>query len=228
MIEKIEAVVLSSLKFGDSSKIVHVYSKEFGKLLLLAKGALKSKSKFAGCLETLSHIEAKVYFKQNKDLQTLSDTEIIKNRALIQANPDTLALSYILSELISKTQREGEINIELFDDYILFLDNLNNFDNYYFYSIKLMLKIIAYSGYSIGNNIGEGNYFSTKKGKFYLEGPNSHYLDNNLCNNFKSILNDKNIKLNKVEFRIIFDFLHKYLSYHLDREININSLYLID
>ncbi|MBI5464877.1 MAG: recombination protein O N-terminal domain-containing protein, partial [Ignavibacteriales bacterium] len=43
MIVKTDAVVIKSMKYSDTSKIVALYTKEFGKLSVIAKGARANK-----------------------------------------------------------------------------------------------------------------------------------------------------------------------------------------
>ena len=53
---KSDAIILHSIRWQESSKIVTVYSREWGKIGLIARGALRPKSPFAGSLESLNYV----------------------------------------------------------------------------------------------------------------------------------------------------------------------------
>lgn len=74
---KTEAVVLKGWKLGETSKILSLCTKDYGKVKVVAKGALGSKSKFKGCLEPMTRIRAVFYDKKTRDLQLLSQADLL-------------------------------------------------------------------------------------------------------------------------------------------------------
>jgi DNA repair protein RecO (recombination protein O) len=72
MLVTTDAIVLRSRKQGDTSKICALYTKEYGLVDVIAKGAREMKSKFAGSLELFMHVTAVFYKKQGKELYLLS------------------------------------------------------------------------------------------------------------------------------------------------------------
>jgi len=76
---KTNAVILGGRRFGDSSKIISAYTSEFGKVHLLAKGALAPKSKFLSALETFSESELIFYHKTTTELHLLSQATLLKS-----------------------------------------------------------------------------------------------------------------------------------------------------
>ena len=52
-----EAVVLRSLRFAEADRILHLYTADRGRVGAIAKGARKTRSRFGGRLEPLSHVE---------------------------------------------------------------------------------------------------------------------------------------------------------------------------
>ena len=51
---KTEAVVLRSMRFGESDRILHLYTLDRGRVGALAKGVRKTKSRFGARLEPLA------------------------------------------------------------------------------------------------------------------------------------------------------------------------------
>ena len=52
-----EAVVLRSLRFGEADRVLHLYTLDRGRVGAVAKGVRRTKSRFGGRLEPLSHVE---------------------------------------------------------------------------------------------------------------------------------------------------------------------------
>ena len=58
------AIVLNYTKFGDTSLICNLYSKDYGKFSIIAKGARSLKNPHGAILEPLNYIDLIYYFKQ--------------------------------------------------------------------------------------------------------------------------------------------------------------------
>jgi len=78
MIRKLEGLVIRSYRMSESSKVVLVYSGQYGKLRLVAKGARRPKSRFGASLEPITQGRYVVYWKENRELQTLSEGDILQ------------------------------------------------------------------------------------------------------------------------------------------------------
>jgi DNA repair protein RecO (recombination protein O) len=72
-----EAVVVRTYPLGDTSRIAVLYSREFGLVRGVAKGARGPKSRFGAALEPLSVVDAVLYRKDGRDLDLLSKVEIV-------------------------------------------------------------------------------------------------------------------------------------------------------
>ena len=125
MIVKTDAIVLNSMRFGDTSKIVWVYTKEYGKVSIIAKGAVSLKNKYGGSLEPLSYISLIFYKKYNiNTLQTLKETDLIIPFNNIFANYIGLICGRICCEFLKNTQPDNLQSIEIFEltkDYLILL-----------------------------------------------------------------------------------------------------------
>ncbi len=103
-LQKTEAIVLRSQKQGETSKILTLYTRAFGKIKLIAKGARSIKSRFGGCLELLSYISIVFYRKENRELQFLSQAEIIETFPRIFQDLDKTALAMAACELVNQLE----------------------------------------------------------------------------------------------------------------------------
>ena len=62
-IVKTRALVLRTMRMGETSRLVTFYTQEQGKLKVTAKGARKPKSKFGAALDLMTEVQAVCYVK---------------------------------------------------------------------------------------------------------------------------------------------------------------------
>jgi DNA repair protein RecO (recombination protein O) len=113
-IVKTEAIVLKSMKYGESSKIVTFYTKEYGKIKGIVKGARKAKSKFGSALETFSYVQFVMYKKENRSLHLVSQCDILETYKTLTTNLEKLAIGLKVVELIDKISHDEERNTKIF------------------------------------------------------------------------------------------------------------------
>ena len=111
---KTEGFVLKSLSYGESDLIVTFFCREYGKLKGIAKGAKRSKKRFANVFEPFS-LSRIIFTRKNRDMLALIEScEIIDHYALIRQDLEkTLTASYFI-ELADHFSPEGKSNEQLF------------------------------------------------------------------------------------------------------------------
>lgn len=115
MLVATDAIVLRSRKQGDTSKIVTLYSKEFGLVDVIAKGARQQKSKFGSALEPFTNSKIVFYKKEQSELYLLSAAEVnVANRKLSN-DLDHIESATRIAELLIKSQHHEEGHAEIFD-----------------------------------------------------------------------------------------------------------------
>lgn len=125
---KTDAFVLKGFKFGETSKIVTLFTKDSGKISAVVKGARNYKSRLCGIIESMNYITAVIYFKENRDLQLISSAEYKKSFPGIIKDYDKLLVSYRIIEIVNKSLGENEINCGLFELLLKTFERLNNFN----------------------------------------------------------------------------------------------------
>ncbi len=106
MIVQTEAVVLHSRRYGDTSRIAVLYSKELGKVTVMAKGARTPKSPFGSALEPLSRIKATIYHRHNRDMHTISAAEHLSVHDRFDVSYDSLSAALAVCHLVMRTQAD--------------------------------------------------------------------------------------------------------------------------
>ena len=85
---KTEAVVLRSLRFSEADRILHLYTRDRGRIGAIAKGIRKTKSRFGARLEPLSHVELMLH-EGSGELQTVTGVDADRARTTRRARTAT-------------------------------------------------------------------------------------------------------------------------------------------
>lgn len=115
MIVKTEAIVLRSRKYGETSNILNLYTKEFGKLSVIAKGARGPKSKFGSSLQPLGHVCAVLYKNDRRDLHLLSQCDSISRFSNLPEDLDKFTSAMFILELLEHVAHDEHRNDQLFE-----------------------------------------------------------------------------------------------------------------
>ena len=99
-------VVLQTFPYSDTSKILRLMTRDFGPKSAIARGALRPRSKFGGLIESFSDGIATLYLKENRDLHTLSDFELVADRRGLAADLARFAGASVLCELVMRMAPE--------------------------------------------------------------------------------------------------------------------------
>lgn len=94
------AVVLSSLRYSETSKIVRLATREFGVQSVIAKGALRPKSRFGAALQLLSEGEAHFVLKENRELHLLTSFDLRRLHVGLAVDLERYAVACALAEVM--------------------------------------------------------------------------------------------------------------------------------
>ncbi|MGB9613551.1 MAG: DNA repair protein RecO [Candidatus Margulisiibacteriota bacterium] len=114
-----KAISLRTSLFGEADKLVTLFSKDRGKIKLLAKGARRVPSRFGGRVEPLTYAEFLI--AQGRNLDIISQCDVLETFQAIRNNPEALPAGLYLLRLVELGTAEGQFYPELFD---LLLDAL--------------------------------------------------------------------------------------------------------
>ncbi len=103
-----EAVVLSAINYSDTSKIVTLLTKDAGKLSVIAKGVRKSKSNQSAALNPLNVIQAVIYMKPGREVQLLSNADLLVHHYAIEKDFDAIKYALAVIELVNSVSFYNE------------------------------------------------------------------------------------------------------------------------
>ena len=121
---KTEAVVLRSLRLGEADRVLHLYTLERGRIGAVAKGIRKTKSRFGGRLEPLSHVELMLH-QGSGELQTVTSVELVRSHRLAREDSYRLGVGLVGAEAMLRLFTEQERNPRAFEALTRFLDLLD-------------------------------------------------------------------------------------------------------
>lgn len=120
--EKLQAFVLSSLDYGDSDRIVSLFSLEHGRIKAFARGARKSRKRFGPALESFARIDLQARIKEG--LSSLQQADIISIYPAIRADLERIAHALYACELVDVITPEGHPIPRLYRLLATYLDRL--------------------------------------------------------------------------------------------------------
>jgi len=125
MIAKSEAIVLRSMKYRDTSRIVTFYTRAFGKIGGIVKGARSAKNPHGAALQPMSHVGLVLYKKEGRDLHSVTQCDLLTQfRALAEDLP-RMAAGMAIIELVSNIAHEEEENAALYELLLTALSDVN-------------------------------------------------------------------------------------------------------
>ncbi len=120
-----EAIVLRVIDYGDSDRIVTFCTSGFGKIRGIAKGARRSRKRFANALEPFSCLRIQFSRKRPESLALITGCDILSHFSGIRADLEkTLAASYLidLTDQFTPEDKKHEALFVLLRDFLLLLD----------------------------------------------------------------------------------------------------------
>ncbi len=118
------AIVIRSLNYGESDKIVTFFTKDFGKLKGIAKGARRSRKRFQNALGLFSHLRLIFFDKEGLGLVRAESCDILHSFPKIKEDLQKILYGNYYLELVNEMAGEREANREAFDLLLSFLSSL--------------------------------------------------------------------------------------------------------
>lgn len=121
---KVEAIVLRTVDYGESDRIVTLLTRERGKVGAFARGARASRRRFSGLLEPFTLLAAELIDRRG-DLLGLESASALRAHGGIRTDLARIAVAGYASELAGELIRDAEAHPELFAllaDYLGMLD----------------------------------------------------------------------------------------------------------
>lgn len=148
MVYKTLGIIIKKKDLKDADRLLTIYAKDFGKILVKAKAIKKSSAKLKGHLELF--VLSYLMIAQGKNLDIITNAETIENFSNLRRNLKSLACAYYFLELIDKLiagpEKDTKIWQLLFDSF----SKLNQRSVSYDLLTKAFeIKLLEYLGYDL-------------------------------------------------------------------------------
>ena len=120
-----EAVVLRSLDYGETSQIVTLFTRENGKLGVMAKGARKPDSSFGATLQPMAYTQVVFYYKPTRTLQILSESSHVESFHQLRRSLKPITIGLQVMELLDALMEEEDPQPQAFQLAVRVLRRLN-------------------------------------------------------------------------------------------------------
>ncbi|HZT54487.1 MAG TPA: DNA repair protein RecO [Gaiellaceae bacterium] len=119
-----EAVVLRSIRLGEADRVLHLYTQTHGRVAAVAKGVRRTRSRFGGRLEPLSHVEL-VLHRGRGELETVTAAQLVRSHRETREDYYRFSVGMIGAEAMLRLFSEQEANTRAFTALTRFLDLLD-------------------------------------------------------------------------------------------------------
>ncbi|MBR1808992.1 MAG: DNA repair protein RecO [Paludibacteraceae bacterium] len=142
-----QAIVIHLAKYSDKAAILHVYTKQFGRMAYIVYGINgKKRSSLLAATEPFSLVEIEVNHSAGRDIQTLVSINMIYVPVSTLSDIRRRTIAVFLSEILMRTLRHPEPDSTLFDflsSAVHYLDSTPYPENMH---LKFLLKFTYFLG----------------------------------------------------------------------------------
>jgi DNA repair protein RecO (recombination protein O) len=243
---KSQALVLHSIRWKESSKIVTLFTRDRGILKVIARGVYRKNSPFAGLLESLNLLEIVVSSRSTRSLQILTQADLIDPFNALRLDMDRLPYALALLELLDQTMAEDQGDALFFDFTVNILQAMQEGRQPVLILIYFLLKLTSYLGFK--PNFGQCSvcattsfsshaFFSLEKGSVYCADCAAgasmvQKLSADQVQQLAGLQKYPHHKIAEFTSPVLTDpsfiaFLLEYLNFHMDKSITLQSLSMI-
>ena len=211
MIIKTKGIVLSYIKYGETSIICKIFTETSSIQTFIINGVRKSKSKNIALYQPLNILDLVIYHKESSGIQRIKEAKLDVIYKSLHLDIKKISICYYISEFLSKILKSSEINEYQFNfiqDSLIVFDNIEyNYSNFH---IQFFLKLTKYYGI----DIDYPNQLCTTG----LSSKLFSYIDKCIISNYEVKIYSNNILRNKV-----LNLITEYYSKHMDIIIKLKS-----
>ena len=227
MIVKSDAIVLRTVDYSESSIIATLFTKEKGKVAVIAKGARKPKNKFAAFLVVGQLLEVVFYNKESRSVQTLSDVSYSEKLHTFRVDIEKMAIMMTTAEFANQVLHDNEVNMDLFNflkRMLIWVDNQDVVPAQLF--AYLQMRIAEYIGIGIqyvDSDDSENGFLNISAGLLSPDKVDEHaerltfaqfaFMKKSLHSANASVLR---IVMDSNELKKLIQILDKYFIYHVE------------
>lgn len=229
------AIVLSSLKFGDTSLIVKCFTQQEGLKSYLVRGVLKAKKggMKVAYFQPLTQLKIVANHNTKGALNTLKEIQVYSPYQSIYQDVVKQSIAFFLSEVVSNVIREEEANEPLYmflETSFIWLDTHEKIANFH---LVFLLNLTRFLGFFPDVADAEKQGFHLLDGFFTTSIFDKNVISGNECVQFKKLLqtnfeNLESLRFTKSQRQMVLQTLITYYKLHIDSFRNPKSLDVLE
>ncbi|MBI1343928.1 MAG: DNA repair protein RecO [Terrimonas sp.] len=223
-----KGIVLRTVKYGETSIIVSIYTELFGIQSYLVNGVRSSLKKAGGkasMFQPAAILDMVVYHNENKNLQRIKEYKWQLLYQQIFSDIPRHAVTQFMVELMTKCLKQPEPNSDLFhfcEDALLCLDTCSDAVMANF-ALYFALNFATFFGFRIDDRYSGRNHFlDLQEGSFVSENPGHPYFlegeEARVSSELLKVMHPgelRDIKLNHSFRRVLLHAYENYYALHL-------------
>lgn len=227
------AIVISTLKYGESDLIARIYSRDLGLQSYMLKGIRKSKKAKlrVSMFQPLTQVEIETQHKNKGSLEYVKNLTVTYPYVTLHQDIVKSSVALFFSEVLTQLLKEQQGDEQLFNylSYVFrYIDQIDHVANH---SLKILLDLTSFMGFQPDMDT-LGNYFNLLDGNFDNDGLQPHhstdieaaYLKRLIGTDFDSL---HEIKMNRNERSNLLHLVIDYFQIHLHTFKKPNSLSIL-
>jgi DNA repair protein RecO (recombination protein O) len=230
-----KAIVLSSLKYSDTSLIVKCYTEQEGIKSYIIKGVLKPKKggiKVA-YFQPLTQLTLVANHSTKSSLHTLKEVQILNPYKTIYRDIVKQSVVLFLSEVLSSSIQEEEKNLDFYNYLEAGLTWLDVHDKIANFHLLFLLNASRFLGFYPDTTASEVFGFDLLNGSFSESTANKNVISGNEFYQFKKLLginfdSVEEVSFSKNERQLVLRTIIRYFELHLDGFRKPKSLQILE
>lgn len=223
VITKVEGIIVNETPYGDSSKIIQLFTRKYGIIGVMCKGVKSMKSPIRALTIKFTYGSFYLYYKEDK-LSILKDVDVLCEFKTIKS--DIILISYLnyITELTTQVYKQSNDFI-LYDYYIAGIKKIETGLNPLVITNILELKYLPYLG--VGLELDACILCGNKTNIVTLDADDGGFICKN-CYTQQILVSPKTVKLVRMYYYVEIDSISELkISEEVVKEINffINRYY---
>jgi len=213
---KTEGIVIKCQDYRRSSQIVTVYTRDYGKVIIIARGINRLRNDLEGPFDLLQYVQ--VIFMNNpiSQINILTGSKIYDNFPRLHFYYNRLPYCMAIAELLKEMTPLEDANPQLFDSVLDVLREIGSekeLEEIRLITMAFLIRAVKILGYLPPTEKGWGKYNLFKNDYFGLFPIIRHIAD--------SKIPLERIKISPDKIEKLGDFMHNYISQFVDCELKI-------
>lgn len=147
MLHRVNGIVIRNTDYGESHRIITIFTEHYGKIGVMARGAKKTNSRHSAVTQLFTYAEF-VFYRAGGQMGTLNHGETIDSHQRLREDLLLSAYASYLVELTDRLTETGEASSGLFGQLRLALDALEEGKDAQIITHLYEMKMLAHAGYA--------------------------------------------------------------------------------